>query len=394
VIPCVGVEAGRRPIKKTLRNVIVFAVIVAALYLLLPRIIDLGDTLTLMSSASYALLGAAVAVQVPATLSYGVLTQYILRVLDIRLRLSQVLAITMSSFAVSHLISAGGVSGWVVTYNALRKRMVPHGVIFVAIAAQQFFNYVVLWFAFAIALIYLVVARNESIAGYSVGIALIVALLWGIAYSIYLYNRRSRMRLRVTQIAHLINRVARRQVIEESHIEGWLDSLFTGMRRLTSHRGAFRTTTVLACGYWLFDMLCLYIVFLAFGQSVGFAALVVCYVVANAVGAMVPTPGGLGAIEGIMIALFVSFGVPSATAVAVVLVYRLINFWLPIAPGLVGYVVIRPGRGLVEEREFAEVTATVLDAPSADPAADSAQAGSVEPESVSPADPPSPTDTT
>ena len=30
---------------------------------------------------------------------------------------------------------AGGVGGWVVTYNALRKRGAPHGLIFVAIAA-------------------------------------------------------------------------------------------------------------------------------------------------------------------------------------------------------------------------------------------------------------------
>ena len=343
------VPSGSTPIKKTLRHIIVFAAIVAALYLLLPRIVDTEKTLALLSDASWWLLGVAVVLELLATLSYANLFRYILSVLDIRLRIVEVLSITLSSLAVSHVLSAGGVGGWVVTYNALRRRSVPHGLIFVAIAAQQFFNYVVLWFAFALALIYLIVARGQSIAGYLVGIVFIALLLWLTAYGLYLYHHRSRMRRRVTQLAHLINRVMRRQVVQESHIDGWLDNLFAGMRRMTSHRGAFRTTALLACGFWLVDMLCLYVTFLAFGYRLGLGYLVVGYVVAYAIGTLAPTPGGLGAVEGLLIALFAGFGVPAATAVAVVLVYRLINFWLPIPPGFVAYLIVKPGRTAMDD---------------------------------------------
>ena len=335
---------GSTPIKKTLRHIIIFVVIVAALYLLLPQVVDTEKTLALLSEASYWLLGMAVVLEVLATLSYANLFRFVLSVLDIRLRIVEVLAITLTSLAVSHVLSAGGVGGWIVTYNALRKRRVPHGLIFVAIAAQQFFNYVVLWFAFALALIYLIVARGQSIAGYLVGIILIGLLLWLTAYGVYLYNHRSRMRRRVAKLAHLVNRVMRRQVAQESHIDGWLDNLFAGMRRMTSHRGAFRTTALLACGFWLLDMLCLYMTFLAFGYRIGVGYLVVGYVVAYAIGTLAPTPGGLGAVEALLMALFAGFGVPAATAVAVVLVYRLINFWLPIPPGFVTYPIVKPGR--------------------------------------------------
>jgi uncharacterized protein (TIRG00374 family) len=337
-------SSGSTPIKKTLRHIIIFVVIVAALYLLLPRVVDTEKTLTLLSEASYWLLGIAVVLEALAILSYANLFRYILSVLDIRLRIVEVLSITLSSLAVSHVLSAGGVGGWVVTYNALRKRGIPHGLIFVAIAAQQFFNYVVLWFAFAVALIYLIVARGESIVGYLAGIILIGLLLWLTAYGVFLYNHRSRMRRRVAQLAHLINRVMRRQAVQETHIDGWLDNLFAGMRRMTSHRGAFRTTALLACGFWLLDMLCLYMTFLAFGYRLSLGYLVVGYVVAYAIGTLAPTPGGLGAVEGLLIALFAGFGVPAATAVAVVLVYRLINFWLPIPPGFVAYLMIKPRR--------------------------------------------------
>lgn len=365
---------GRKPIKKTLRHIAVFAVIVVVLYLLLPRLVDTRKTLTLLTHASYVLLACAVMLECLALLSYGNLTRYILKVLDIRLRLRDVLAITLSSLAVSHVLSAGGVGGWVVTYNALRKRGTPHGLIFVAIAAQQFFNYIVLWVFFALALVWLVVARGQSIAGYLVAIVLIGLILWLTGYGVYLYNHRSRMRRRVTQLARLANRVMRREVVHERHIDGWLDNLFAGMRRMTSHHGSFRRTTLLACGFWTFDMLCLFATFWAFDYHVGFGYLAVGYVVAYAIGTLAPTPGGLGAVEGILIALYVSFGVPSATAVAVVLVYRLINFWLPIPPGFIAYLVVKPGRQPIAEGEVEEAAAEVCEMapPGVSPAAPTA----------------------
>ena len=130
------------------------------------------------------------------------------------------------------------------------------------------------------------------------------------------------MRRRVDQLARLVNRVWRREVVQERHIDGWLDNLFAGMRRMTRTAGRSAPPRLLACAFWFFDMLCLWSTFLAFDYRSASAHLAVGYVVAYSIGTLAPTPGGLGAVEGILIALFVSFGVPSATAVAVVLVYR------------------------------------------------------------------------
>ena len=350
-----GRSQGEDAIKKTIRHIIVFAVIVLALYLLLPKLVDTQQTVQYISNASYVLLAAAVALEIAALAGYANLFRYILRVLDIRMLLREVWAITLSGLAVSHILSAGGVGGWVVTYNALMKHKVPHGIIFVAIAAQQFFNYVVLWFFFAVAIVYLILVRgSDSIIGYLVGIALIGLILWLTLYGIYLYNRPTRLRLRVTQVAHLVNRVWRREVVKERHIDGWIDNLLIGMRRMVKHRGSFRTTLVLACAFWFFDMLCLWCTFQAFGYTIGLGHLLVAYVVAYSIGTLAPTPGGLGAVEGLLIALFVSFGVPSAVAVAVVLVYRIINFWLPIPPGFIAYAIVRPGRRPITEGEVEE----------------------------------------
>ena len=71
-------------IKKTLIRIVVFAVIVLALYLLLPKLVDTQATIQYISRASYVLLGVAVALEVAALAGYANLFRYILRVLDIR----------------------------------------------------------------------------------------------------------------------------------------------------------------------------------------------------------------------------------------------------------------------------------------------------------------------
>ena len=48
-------------------------------------------------------------------------------------------------------------------------------------------------------------------------------------------------------------------------------------------------------------------------------------------------PGGLGVVEAMMIALYTGFGVPAATAVTVVLAFRVIAFWMP---NLLGFGII------------------------------------------------------
>jgi glycosyltransferase 2 family protein len=53
------------------------------------------------------------------------------------------------------------------------------------------------------------------------------------------------------------------------------------------------------------------------------------------VSAVAPTPGGLGAIEAALVSGLTLFGVAAGPAVTGVLLYRLLTFWAPNAPGAV-----------------------------------------------------------
>jgi uncharacterized membrane protein YbhN (UPF0104 family)/tRNA A-37 threonylcarbamoyl transferase component Bud32 len=73
----------------------------------------------------------------------------------------------------------------------------------------------------------------------------------------------------------------------------------------------------------------------AFDIDIPFAELGAMYLVANTIASTVPTPGGVGAIEAALILVLTNAGVLDATAWGAVLLFRLVNYWLPTIPGYI-----------------------------------------------------------
>jgi uncharacterized membrane protein YbhN (UPF0104 family) len=71
----------------------------------------------------------------------------------------------------------------------------------------------------------------------------------------------------------------------------------------------------------------------AFGGGVSFPEIGAAYLVAAALGSAAPTPGGLGAVEGALLAALTGYGMPAGQAVSAVLTFRLVTYWLPMLPG-------------------------------------------------------------
>ena len=71
----------------------------------------------------------------------------------------------------------------------------------------------------------------------------------------------------------------------------------------------------------------------AFDGGVSFAQVGAVYLGASLIAAAAPTPGGLGALEAALVAGLTGVGMEPAIAVAAVLSYRLLTFWVPVLPG-------------------------------------------------------------
>jgi uncharacterized membrane protein YbhN (UPF0104 family) len=71
----------------------------------------------------------------------------------------------------------------------------------------------------------------------------------------------------------------------------------------------------------------------AYGNDASIPALALVFLVGSAVASVVPTPGGLGAVEVALTASLTAAGVDAATAVSAVLLYRVVTFWIPVPIG-------------------------------------------------------------
>lgn len=79
----------------------------------------------------------------------------------------------------------------------------------------------------------------------------------------------------------------------------------------------------------------------AFDVNVAVSTIALVYLAGSALASAAPTPGGLGATEAILVAGFVAVGVPQSEAIAGVLVFRGVTFWLPILPGWIAFVLLQ-----------------------------------------------------
>jgi undecaprenyl-diphosphatase len=81
------------------------------------------------------------------------------------------------------------------------------------------------------------------------------------------------------------------------------------------------------------------------GVEGDFLELALTFLIVTVIAAPAPTPGGLVVVELLLVAGLALFGVPLGLAIPTVFLYRLLTFWLPVAPGLWAYrSLVRAGR--------------------------------------------------
>lgn len=73
------------------------------------------------------------------------------------------------------------------------------------------------------------------------------------------------------------------------------------------------------------------------GDKLTYASIAVAFLAGNALGSAAPTPGGVGAVEGALIAGLTVSGLAADIAFPAVLLFRLLVFWLPVLPGWLAF---------------------------------------------------------
>jgi undecaprenyl-diphosphatase len=120
-------------------------------------------------------------------------------------------------------------------------------------------------------------------------------------------------------------------------LRAWSHDVRVGVACLA--RSRWRLTLLLggAAGGMLAYLVSLVASLRAFGATPPLLEVVAVFLAGSAVASVSPTPGGVGPFEGTLVAGLTKLGTPAAPAVAGVLAYRLITYWLPVIPGMFAF---------------------------------------------------------
>jgi putative heme transporter len=284
------------------------------------------DAVTSLANAALWPLVAALLLQVVVTATWPQVHRASLAAVGGRMSYAQALNVSMSAFTVSHTLPGGGAVGAAVVV----ERLTGFGVAGPTATASTTLTGPISLLTIAslgtVGLSGAVVTGELHRQWLVVGLALLLAL--AALLSVIVVGLRSPQagdRV-IRAVGRLHHRLAERS-------EGWQRSWRAVTEQEVSGRELL-PVVAWSTVKWSADIGSLAMVFVAFGHEPRLIPLLVGFGVSQ-VGAAVPlTPGGVGFVEGGMVAAFTALGVTLPEAATVVLAYRMLETWLPTLAGM------------------------------------------------------------
>ncbi|GAB7006635.1 hypothetical protein JCM18899A_41080 [Nocardioides sp. AN3] len=297
---------------------------IAALeYGVIPFLARARHEASVLDEVSWPLLLVAGALEAASLAAYTGLTQSLLES-SVRLGFGVQWRIDLAGCGLSHAVPGGGATG-----AGLRVRlMVGHGV-----ASATALALTVVQLALSVSGLMTVWLLGVLMAvprtGVTTTVVALVLTTTAVLLALEVAPRRPQLPPRLRRIgsrALQVLPVRWRSSVRTAVVSGarWLrDS------RLTRRGIAWASTN------WLLDAICLWVSLRAFGATVPVELVLASYGLANMLAFLPLTPSGIGIVEGLLVPAMAAAGAPAAVALAGVLTWRLLQFWLPIPIGAV-----------------------------------------------------------
>lgn len=245
---------------------------------------------------------------------------------------------------VNHTLPSGGVSGISYMTWRLGKLNVSAG----KAASAQVVRYVAGFIAsiILIAISVLVVTIDGNINRWTIlvsSVAVMFMILSTIAM-IYLVSSRARMHRFADWSSRSLNGLVRRitkgrkrKIIHEDKIYQFFEDIHDDYIGLRKDYRVLTGPLVWAIAFTVTEVLLFAVTFWALGTPVNPAPLLIAYVLASVAGFIVVTPGGAGAYEAIMVAFLATAGIASDSAIAGIVLTRVIILVTTIVAGYFFY---------------------------------------------------------
>jgi uncharacterized protein (TIRG00374 family) len=256
---------------------------------------------------------------------YAYLQQVVLRMGGARLSLSSLTLVSLANIAIAYTIPGEPAVSSAYRYRFFRQRG--------ASGAAAGWAILTILIAQAIGMsLFLLLGVVVSLAGNTGAhdtALVIVGLVIVLAAGTLLVRRDLLLRF-----LHSLVRLAKRVTGHpRNDLGARIESTLARMRDIPMSTGSTIGVVSIATALWLVDFLCLVCCFGAVHAPIPWSGVLLAFGVSQIAASLPFIPGGIGVVEGSLAVILVAYGTHKVPALAVVLIYRLLTFWLAILVG-------------------------------------------------------------
>jgi len=324
-----------------MRNFLLAVALFLGVYFIISNFSELQEIQRVLSQADVRFLILALVLMTMQFLAVARGFQAVYQALGVEETLGRLFLLWASALFVNTIAPSAGVGGMAMFVTDARRRGHSPAKVMVAGTLFLFYDYLAVLFFVALGLIVLIRRGKLSMAEITATVILAV-LAVGLGALVWLSLRSAATLERLlVRLAHVVNRLLmpflHRPYLSEQRAHDFASELGEGAQalRLSPRRllppAVYATASMaLLVGIWL-------VVFLAFGQAVSPGTLISVFSISYLFLIVSPTPAGIGIVEGAATLLLRSFGFSLESAAILVLAYRGITFWIPLAVGGVAF---------------------------------------------------------
>ena len=335
--PAPGTGPGRpRGRHRWVRTVLVLLAVAVIVTIVILDRHALGQSVSALGSLDLRWFLVAIACEFVSLVAFGLSRRRLLRAGGHQARFGSVMAITYAGNALSMSIPfAGAQLAVVFAYQQFRRRGLDPAVTGWALGVSAIAS------SSALAIV-LVVGAFVGGAPVANAVGFLGAAVFALpAITVILALRYPRARAIANRVIawalSLVRRIIRKPGIDPDALDDFLRQLASIRLRWPQYGEVF----ALAVVNWLADCACLACAIKATGEPVPWAGLLLAYGAGAVAGSTGVTPGGFLIVEAALTAALAATGMPPARALAAVLAYRLVNFWMILLGGGVTLVFLR-----------------------------------------------------
>jgi putative heme transporter len=306
--------------RRLLQAGVALVVVAAAVFTLGGRLPDPAEVLGVLRTLDYTWVAVCVGLLLLSKIAFAEQQRLLLAGYGARMPMTSAYSLVMAGSAISMAMPAGAALSAAFTFRVYRR--FASGTIAGSVTLLS--NLVataglILLYALASLTSLADIARRHPIALAATSAALLGAVLGGVA----LRQARKAGRLRWLDRPMLAPLMRALRETRSVPVRYWAGGL---------------ASSLIA---WAVDLLLLVAAANTVYEGLGWWRLALIYLGVQIVRQIPITPGGIGLIEASMLAALVAAGAPHPAAAAIVLIYRLVSFWLILPLGLAGWVRLR-----------------------------------------------------